>query len=138
MNSGSGHITVLAPANVTLTATADVRTGGTGTIDVIAGTGAFTQDDDSRLISGTGDIRVHAHTSIYLGGLTTGGNASLIAETGSILDQGDIGGEDLIADGLRHVAAIGVGTPTDHLETKVTTLTARQRPVAFISPRPTA
>ncbi len=73
VNSGSGHITVLAPANVTLTATADVRTGGTGTIDVIAGTGAFTQDDDSRLISGTGDIRVHAHTSIYLGGLTTGG-----------------------------------------------------------------
>src|SRR5690606_6180268 len=42
------------------------------------------------------------------------------------LDSGDIfGGVDVIADQLRMVAAIGIGTALDAIETTVTTLSAR-------------
>ncbi len=117
---------MLAGRNLIFTTTADVITSASGTLNLVAGTGSLTQADNSRFVTTTGDIRLVAQVNILLGGLTTTGNASLIATTGSILDNGDaFGGEDLVANGLRLVAAIGVGTPTDHLEIKVTTLTAR-------------
>ncbi|WP_324726004.1 hypothetical protein [Actomonas aquatica] len=126
VNSTTGHITLVASDSISLTDSADIRTGGTGTINLEATTGSITQDDNSRIVSATGDIRLFANVDITLGGITTGVNASLTATTGSITDAGDAaGGEDVIAAGLRLVAGLGIGGATTHLETQVTTLTAR-------------
>ncbi len=124
--SGGGHISVLAARDVTFAAGADVTTTGTGTVEVLAGTGSVTQVDDSRFSSGTGAIRVAAQVDIALGGVTTGGNVSLVAVTGAVTDAGSLsGGEDVIAAGLRIKAATGIGTGADALETSVVTLTAQ-------------
>src|SRR5690606_32259426 len=87
--------------------------------------GAFTQADDSRIVSAAGDIRVHAHTDIQIGGITTSAHVSLVATTGSITDAGDADGEDIVADGLRLHAAVGIGAADAAIETKISTLTAR-------------
>ncbi len=110
--SGTGHITVLAGHDLTFASTADVITSAAGTLNLVAGTGSLTQPDNSRFVTTTGDIRLVAQVDILLGGLTTTGNASLTATTGSILDSGDaFGGEDVIANGLHLFAARASACP---------------------------
>ena len=64
-----------------------------------------------------------------LGGVTTGGDASLTAVTGSILDTGSaFGGEHLVAASLRLDAGVGAGVlggANDPIETAVGTVTGR-------------
>jgi hypothetical protein len=117
-----GHVTVTAVNDVAFTAGADIRTGGTGTINV---TGAnVTQADNSLLVTGSGDIRLAAAVNVTLGGVSTGGNVAITALAGSILDGGDTY-VNVAANGLRAVAGVGVGQMTDALETLVAVFTAR-------------
>src|SRR5690606_34833200 len=49
--SATGHVTILVGHDITFTATADVTTGGTGTIDIVSATGSIDQHDNSRIIT---------------------------------------------------------------------------------------
>jgi hypothetical protein len=60
---------------------------------------------------------------VTLGGVLTTGNVGITAGT-SIIDGGDAL-VDVVASGLRLVAGVGIGAPTNAIETTVTTLTAR-------------
>ena len=124
--SGSGHITVVAGHDLTFTATADVITSGAATLNLVAHTGSLTQDDNSRFVTTTGDIRLVAWRNIVLGGLTTAGRASLTTSAGRILDAGDeFGDEDVIAFSLRAVAGAGIGESDNPMETLVAVLAVR-------------
>lgn len=125
--SGSGHVSVLAGGAVVFAATADIRTGGAGTIDVAAWDGSLTMNDDSLFLTGSGDIRLLGDVSVTLGGLSTSGNASIRAALGSILDGGD-SYTDVIANSLRLFAGNGVGelgASANAIETDVSLLSAR-------------
>jgi hypothetical protein len=120
--SGTGHITVLATA--TLAQNANLTTGTTGTVDLEAN--LISASLTSNVTTGSGDIRFLSATNIILGGvITTTGNVSLTATAGSISDLDANAAVDIVATGLRLVAGLGLGTTTNHLETTITTLTAR-------------
>ncbi|WP_438483711.1 beta strand repeat-containing protein, partial [Oleiharenicola lentus] len=117
--SGSGHVT--ATATATLTLNADITT--TGTVDLEANliTASLTAD-----ITAGADVRLVSATNIILGGvITTPANVSLIATAGSITDLDTNSAVDIVAAGLRIVAGLGLGTATNHLETTISTLSAR-------------
>ena len=104
--SGSGSISVVAAAGVAQHA--DSTTVG-GTIDVKAGSGDIVMDDGTQSTSSGGNIRYRAYQNIFIGSLNaTGGKVSLVADTGSILDNGDPIPE-VIAAALRLNAAVGIG-----------------------------
>jgi hypothetical protein len=124
--STTGHISLVAHSDITLTDSADVVTSGNGTLLLDAQNGDIEQADNSRLVAVNGDIRVWAMDSIVLGGITTDAKVSLVAQQGSISAAGDsFGGEDVIAMGLRMEAGLGIGSPTDLIETRVDLLSAR-------------
>ncbi|MCX6936721.1 MAG: hypothetical protein NTU80_02300, partial [Verrucomicrobia bacterium] len=124
--SGSGHITVLAAQSATFVATADVTTGGSGTIYVSGIAANVTQADNSRFTAVNGDVRIVAGGTITLGGVTTNTNLSLIATSGSIVDAGDVsGGDDIIAASLRAIAGVGIGGSSSVLETALGTVSAQ-------------
>jgi hypothetical protein len=121
LRSTTGHITVLATA--TLTLNADVTTGGSGTVNVEANLIEATIAAD---VTAGADVRFLSATNIVLGGvITTPANVSLTATAGSITDLDTNNAVDVVAAGLRIVAGVGAGEATNHLDTTVTTLTAR-------------
>ncbi|MEX2443988.1 MAG: hypothetical protein WD492_10305 [Alkalispirochaeta sp.] len=126
--SGSGNISVIAAAGVSLAATVDVTTGITGTLDLEATSGSVTMADDSRLTAVDGDIRILAGTDVSLGGVaTSNGSVSITATSGNILDGGDTD-TDIAAEGLRFEAGTGFGndgTTVDAIDTSVTTVSGR-------------
>ena len=127
--SGSGHITVRAADSITFDAV-DLTTSQSGTIYAEAGSGSITLNSDSSITSGSGAIRLLAQGDITLGGvITTTGNVSITATTGSILDgDGTDTTVDIMATGLRLIAGTGIGqlgNSVNAIETMVTTLTAR-------------
>jgi hypothetical protein len=129
--SGGGNVTVLGGQGVVFTAGADLRTLGAGTVEIEAGAlpglvaGSIVMDGNSLITSGTGDVRLVAVVNVILGGVSTGGDVSVIAETGSILSGGTTY-RNLAAQGARLVAGGlgGIGTAGAPLTTAVTTLTA--------------
>lgn len=124
--SGTGHISLIAHTDVNMNTTADAITSGDGSVFIEAQNGQVNQADNSRLVAENGDVRIWASDSIVLGGVTTGGNVSLVALNGSISDAGDaFGGDDVVASGLRMEAGIGIGAPSNHLETRIEVLSAR-------------
>ncbi|MBG6078024.1 hypothetical protein [Polaromonas sp. CG_9.11] len=133
ITSATGSISVLGGHSVMFSAQADIRSqgaGSTGSIDVVAGNGAVTQADNSLLGSTSGDIRVLAGTTITVGDISTLGNVSLTATTGSILDADVVtvtndSNLNITASGLRLNAGMGVGQSINHLETTVATVSAR-------------
>jgi hypothetical protein len=111
-------------ATATLTQNADLTTSSTGTVDLEANLITATLTSD--VTTGSGAIRLLSATDIILGGvITTTGNVSLTATAGSISDLDVNAAVDIVATGLRLVAGLGIGTTTNHVETTVTTLTAR-------------
>src|SRR5581483_501004 len=130
VDSGSGNLTVLGTGDVALNGGASFRTGGAGTVDVEAGVapgplvGSITLSPLSVITSGTGDLRLVAVVNVTLGGLNTGGDASVIAITGSILNGGTA--VNVAAAGLKLVSggSGGAGTAAAPLGTSVATLTA--------------
>src|SRR6185436_19188657 len=67
--SGTGNVSVQAVRQVNFNSGADIRTGGTGTIDVEAGTGNVVMNDNSLFLAGSGDVRILAALSVTLGGV---------------------------------------------------------------------
>lgn len=124
IRSGSGNISVLAANSISFAATADVLTSATATIDIGSATGLVAMDNDSRFVTGSGDIRVAAAQSITVGGISTTGSVALLATAGSIIDGGDLH-RDVIANGLTLVAGNGIGSSTNALDISVNTLSAR-------------
>ena len=122
--SERGHISVLVGHDIWFTYAADIRTGDTGSINVVSDTGSVRQHDFSRFEAELGDIRVVAYHDIVLGGVTTTARVALIALNGSILDAGDRGGEDIIAATARLSAGNGIGGMLDAIETRVDILAA--------------
>ncbi|MEZ6130494.1 MAG: Calx-beta domain-containing protein [Planctomycetaceae bacterium] len=127
IRSTTGHITLMAVQNILLNANVDVVTAGAGSIVLDAGTGAVTMDATATLQTVDGSIRVKADQDITVGDITaTNGNVSLVSILGSILDADpDDSDLDITASGLRMNAAIGIGTPTNAIETSVNVITAR-------------
>ena len=96
IESGTGDVTVLGAANVTFEASTVLTagTGSNGTVDIEAGTGSVTMDNDTlvtTVLSGVtgGNVRVVAGTNIVTGGITAGtaGGVSLAAG-GTITNAG--------------------------------------------------
>ncbi|WCJ60221.1 hypothetical protein NXS98_03575 [Fontisphaera persica] len=124
--SSQGHVTLVAGRHVILGAGVEVQTGA-GSVVMDAGAGGLTMEDSALIQSATGAIRLRAANSIVLGGIATGGNVSLIATGGSILDGGDAYLE-VVANGLRLVAGVGIGqlgASANALEINVATVSAR-------------
>ena len=115
--SASGEITLSSSAK-TLYARA--------TVALIMADGAFAQSTD-------GDIRYEStNGDITLGQLIAGaGNVALKADTGSIIDGGDTGGEDVQSAGLLITAGTNIASGTNHLETLVARLSTLSSTAAF-------
>ncbi|MFP4475735.1 MAG: beta strand repeat-containing protein [Desulfatibacillaceae bacterium] len=121
ITSGTGGVTVLAANSVDQNA--DITTGG-GTLDVEAQTGTVDMATGVSGATNGGNIRYAGGQDVLLGSLNAGtGGVSIVAESGSILDNGDTL-TDIIADRLRVQAGTGVGSETgpDFLETLVNTI----------------
>ena len=136
--SGSGNISVLAAQNVTFTGTADIRTMSStttdGSIDLWAGTGSITQSATSlfQTTGSTGTIRLLAATDVTVGDIESAtGTVSITATAGSITDADALiagandNDQDITASGLRLNAGTAIGASVNHLESTVTTLSAR-------------
>ncbi|WP_232504079.1 LEPR-XLL domain-containing protein, partial [Thiomicrospira microaerophila] len=127
--STSGHISIIAQNAVDFTSGSDVRTSQAGAIHIEAQTGSITQHDNSLFTTGSGVINLHADQDAKIGGINTTGHAAISATKGSISDAGDTY-VDVVANGLRLNAGIGIGSTTadgvvvNALETTVTTLSA--------------
>ncbi|WP_203235181.1 beta strand repeat-containing protein [Rariglobus hedericola] len=122
INSGSGHVTVIAPRDLTFASGADVTTT-TGTINLESGRNiAF--DANARALTTTGNIRFLAANNITLGGVnSTSGDITLTATAGSILAAGHTY-KNISGRAVRLVSAIGIGSSSDALQTAIATLTA--------------
>jgi hypothetical protein len=129
VRSDSGNITIVGKADVSQTAAADIlTTGGLGTIDVEAETGSITMADGAVAGTNNTNIRYKAAVDIALGGIDAGGgDVSLVATTGNIIDNGNTDAE-VLADGLRMVAGGNIGEPAGinngHLDLTVNQLAA--------------
>ena len=64
VKSTSGHVTVKAPANLVMAASTNVVTAGTGSLDLLAGTGSFRMAASARIATVDGDIRVQAGDAV--------------------------------------------------------------------------
>ena len=123
--STSGHITIAGARDVQFrTMEADVTSGAAGTVEITAGSGSIVQIDGSVIDGTAGDVRLQAEVNVSLAAATTSTDVSVIATTGSILDNGDAAPE-ISAAGARLVAGTGIGLSTNALDTTVATLTAR-------------
>ena len=87
--------------------------------------------DSSLFTTGTGGIRVMAAGSVTVGKFSTTGSAGITAMSGSILDAGDVAGDDyanVVAGSARLVAGQGIGVlgaGVQQFETRVGILSAR-------------
>lgn len=89
-------------ADVTIRADADSSGGGAG--------GAALMSDGATIDVGTAVIDISADEHIQLGRLTTTTFVRLTSANGAIVDGGDSGGADIVADELALRARTGIGT----------------------------
>ena len=112
LQSGSGHITLLAADTLGLAAGALVSTGLGGDIAVAAG-GSIAQADGSLIANADGSIRVAAGNNVQLARITSNGEVAISAVSGTINDDGDAA-TDIVATGLSLSAGNGIGSPDLH------------------------
>ncbi len=107
--SGSGHLTVAAGSNVTMSAGTMLATTG-GEVSVSAGTGSATV---TNLLTGGGDVRVSAQGTVTVSTISAGtGSVSLVAVAGSITDGTDTGA-NVTAAAVRLMAGGSIGALND-------------------------
>jgi hypothetical protein len=123
INGGTGNISLLANIDISQTATGDVFTSGTGTIDFNAGRDIF-MSDGATSTTANSNIRFNAGHDITLGGLNAGttGSVSLIASN-SLFDGGDADLE-VVAANLRVQAGNGIGLGANLIDINVDVLSA--------------
>ncbi|MCX6937742.1 MAG: hypothetical protein NTU80_07550, partial [Verrucomicrobia bacterium] len=97
--SGTGHITLKAANNISLTASVDVTTAGTGTQDLVASTGSILMATTATLNTVNGDIRLTAGDAVLhqavIGDITASNANVAITTPGSILDADTAGDSDI-------------------------------------------
>ena len=135
---GTGNISVIATQSIVFTGTSDILTTSTattgGSIDLWANTGSITQSATSlfQTTGLTGTVRLLAATDVTVGNIESStGTVSITATAGSITDADALTAEvndndqDIMANKLRLNAGTAIGASINHLETTVTTLSAR-------------
>ncbi len=124
----NGSLSLLAPGSVVVNNGAIVAATGLGTIDIEAATGSLLLRPASGVTAASGDIRLLAATDVTLSTVATGGNVSVIAQAGAIINGEPAGTLNVIANGLRLSAATAVGslgTGATPIAINVTTVSAR-------------
>lgn len=114
---GAGAVTTTG-ADVTIHADADASVNGSG--------GAVLMNDGAGIETGAGVIDVGADENIQLGRLVTTSLVRLTSTSGSVVDGGNSGGADIVADRLAIRASTGVGT-VDPLDTSVNTIAVENK-----------
>jgi hypothetical protein len=123
--SEEGHLTILAVEGISFQASADVSTGGTGTVHIATSNGGFSQADGARITAGSGDVRIVAEETIELSGVTTNGTVSLVSSSGAVLNSGTSSfQENVIASQLRIAASGAIGAVDEPFEVQVERLSA--------------
>ena len=118
VSSGWGHISLMSGGSLNLSA--DVTTGGEGTIEIDSPTAGMTQSNGSRITALNGDVRLSALDDIVLASITTLGNVSLNSTGGSVMDADTVdvdgvttgvqdGSPDVVANALRFDVGVGFG-----------------------------
>ena len=132
LTTGTGTVDLLADNDVSLSSVASVTTGG-ATINIVADDdtsadagsgGAVTLSDGSILNAGNANIAIVADEDITLGRLVTSSLVTLTSRSGSIVDGGNSGGADIVADEVAFQATLGIGT-ANPIDTAVNTLAAK-------------
>ncbi|MEO8494498.1 MAG: hypothetical protein ABI614_05485, partial [Planctomycetota bacterium] len=113
--SGNGSIKTVN-AGVTIRADADASVHGSG--------GAVLMTDGASISTGSGVIDIGADENIRLGRLVTTTLVRLTSTSGAIVDGGDLGGADIVADRLALRSNSGTGT-ANPIDTSVNTLAAK-------------
>ena len=133
VTSDGGDIRIEADGGVDQATGVDVLTTD-ATIDVEAFDGDITMADGAFASTGegTGNIRYHASGTVTVGGLDAGSaNVSVVADTGSILDAGDMT-TDVAGFAFAASAALTIGTAVDPLETDIGVFAAEASDGIFI------
>ena len=127
VTSGSGSIQVAADSGLTQAAAGDIQTGGAGTILVLNDDGGIVMADGAQATTAGGDILyVNAvGGGITIGRLDAGSGRAGISSAGGILSAGGTGGADITASEISLLAAQGIGTGADALETDTAALEAQ-------------
>jgi hypothetical protein len=121
--SGSS-VTIRAADSVVETATGDITTTG-GSISVEALSGSIVMADGAVNNSAGGNIVYEAAGDVIVGSLNAGsGDVSITATGGTIQGAGTDARPEVTADGLKLVAAGGVGTSTQPFDTDVSVIVA--------------
>ena len=118
-----GSVSVVAANGILFGSAGTIETTGSGTIDLMAVSGGIDMADSAAVAAVDGNVRFSAAGDISLTGLSTGGDASVVSAAGYVLDAAG-SGVDIIADGVRIQAGLGVGTALDALEIRGATLAA--------------
>lgn len=105
-------------ADVTILADADGSMNGFG--------GAVLMADGAVISTGSGVIDIGADENIQLGRLVTSTLVRLTSTSGGIVDGGDVGGADIVADQLALRSRTGVGT-ANPIDTTVNTIAAENK-----------
>jgi len=105
-------------ASVTIRADVDSSAGGSG--------GAVLMSDGAFINAGAGVIDITADENIQLGRFVTSTLVRLTSVNGAIIDSGDSGGADVVADRLVLRSSAGVGA-TDPIDTSVSVIAAENK-----------
>ncbi|MDX1967825.1 MAG: hypothetical protein SFV23_11685 [Planctomycetaceae bacterium] len=112
---GSAARVLSQSGDVTVIADADNSVHGSG--------GEFLMTNGAVINSGSGDITARADMNITIGQLVTTGTVSLTSTSAGVVDGGDAGGADIIAETLVIQTRAGIGS-TNALETAVSLFAA--------------
>lgn len=121
MQTGTGLVNLQVGGDLALGPLGSITTAGVN-ITITAGGDVFLADG-SQIAAGAGAIDVTADGNITLGRLVTTTVITLTSTAGGIIDGGDAGGADVVAEQLALRAQAGIGTDNP-IDTAISTLAA--------------
>uniref|UniRef100_UPI0005CB59A5 beta strand repeat-containing protein n=1 Tax=Thiomicrospira microaerophila TaxID=406020 RepID=UPI0005CB59A5 len=119
INANNGHLSLTAANNMSINA--NLTTGKGGTISLIGHAGDVVMQAGTSHSAQNSSLRVQAHNNILASQLNAA-HISLVAQQGSVLSAA--GGASLNASHLRIYAADAIGTSSQVLSTRASTLSA--------------
>jgi large repetitive protein len=130
VQTASGQIIINAANNVTLGAVAQI-TSTSGSVTITADAdgnangvgGSLFMANGAVINAGSGDVTLRADGNITVGRVVTTSTATLISTSGGVVDGGDTGGADIVANAVVFQTRTGIGS-ANALETSVNTLAA--------------
>ncbi len=124
ISSASGALSLTGGTGVSHTATGDLTTGTTGTINVTASTGDVTMVNGTVYTTGSGAVTVQAAANVVLGEIATGSSTAVVTATAGAVSDINGAAANVTANSLAVTASTGVGSG-DALETQITNLAYR-------------